>query len=251
MLAINILDYKWFFSLNGFESMRWWLYLGKSRLVTLFVTNFACVMPLTVSAASATWSPATSDYNTDANWSGGSVPGGSVNSTDVATFGASSFKTPVISANALIGTWNTTTSGYNFNVNSSVAVKFYDAGITTASPLTLSMASDSSVEFNNNAACNSVTFSVTGGTLTFNNNATGNSSTIINFNSPSNLNINAPIVVGRIAGGGGASGSVINVNSNFTLGDSTNFTYQGTLSGTGGTITKTDSGTMTLTRVVA
>lgn len=227
--------------------MRWWLYLGKSRLVTLFVTNFACVMPLTVSAASATWSPATSDYNTDANWSGGSVPGGSVNSTDVATFGASSFKTPVISANALIGTWNTTTSGYNFNVNSSVAVKFYDAGITTASPLTLSMASDSSVEFNNNAACNSVTFSVTGGTLTFNNNATGNSSTIINFNSPSNLNINAPIVVGRIAGGGGASGSVINVNSNFTLGDSTNFTYQGTLSGTGGTITKTDSGTMTLT----
>lgn len=221
---------------------------GQSKInnfICAFVT--ALLFPISVHAVSASWlsNPGSADYNTGTNWSGGVVPGGTIGSTDVATFGTSSTKTITFTAAPQIGAWNVTTTGYNFNLGTGIDAEFYGSGIVSNSNSpTVTVGTGSTVGLNNSSSCAGASFSVSGGTITFNNTSTGDSNTVITFTTASTLNVNSTTTVGAVVAGGGASGSIINVASNFTIGNSSSFTYNGTLSGSG-TITKVGTGTLT------
>lgn len=197
-------------------------------------------------AVSASWSatPGTSDYNTSANWVGGVVPGGSSSNNDVATFGTSTIKSLTLSNNTSIGSWTINNTGYSFALGAN-SVDFYSGGIiSNSNNPSVSNSTGSTLTFHNSSSCAGVTIQLSGGAVTFNDSSTGDSSTTLNLSTSSTVNVNAPITIGRIVAGGAASSSVINVGSDFTIGNSNNFTYNGTLAGSG-TITKTGSGTMT------
>ena len=202
--------------------------LARLDVAALLGTTAFTGMLMPREAAAQTWLGNTSDYGNPTNWSGGAVP------TVTAFFTATGSTSVVLpAAPSSVGEFDfaSNAQSYNFGVSSTFTL--------TATGMT----SHSSTQ---------QTFTVTGsGTLAFANIASGGPSTAIILVGPtSTLDISALTVSGiQLGSVSSASGNgQINLGARLLLVgfDDTSTLFSGVISGTGGSITKTGSGTWTL-----
>ena len=202
--------------------------LARLAVAALLGTTAFTGMLMPREAAAQTWLGNTSDYGNPTNWSGGAVP------TVTAFFTATGSTSVVLpAAPSSVGEFDfaSNAQSYNFGVSSTFTL--------TATGMT----SHSSTQ---------QTFTVTGsGTLAFANIASGGPSTAIILVGPtSTLDISALTVSGiQLGSVSSASGNgQINLGARLLLVgfDDTSTLFSGVISGTGGSITKTGSGTWTL-----
>lgn len=229
-------------------SLARWRSRGGLRIAALLAgVSFSAVA---AHAQNATWNlNGTGEFNTNTNWTPATVP------TGTATFGESNQKNVSISSGNSITvggfTFSSTGSGYAFTNSSKLGFFFNGAGIVNG---------DASVTFNNNgpmgfqnsSTAGNITI-VTSSELDFLGNSTAGNAAITNLGATIDLSglTSAGMTMGSIAGGGPISlGS-----KNLTVGgNNVSTTYSGFFQdggfnggGTGGSLTKVGTGTLTLT----
>lgn len=190
-----------------------------------------------VRAANATWTASSNGaWDTGSNWNGGAAASGA---SSTATFGNATGTGISINTAVTIGTlqFNSGAPAYNIAVNSNSSLTLSANGIVnnSSNPLSLTVNSNARVNFEGNStAANSVLFLNSGGILDFSR-STGT------------------ITAGSIAGS--ASTNIYLGNRTLTTGSlNTSTLFQGVISDggnagtTGGSLTKTGTGTLTLDR---
>ncbi|HRQ89460.1 MAG TPA: autotransporter domain-containing protein, partial [Bacteroidia bacterium] len=146
-------------------------------MVALALAMLVAASVGTVSAQDATWlaNPGTGDFNTAANWSGGSVP------TGTAFFDASSTTSLTFSLSITsIGGWtfNAGAGAYTFTNAVGQAISFTGGGIVVNGG-SATIVNNSSVQFNNNSTAGDAAITNDGG-LYFDNSSTAGNAAITN-----------------------------------------------------------------------
>ena len=213
---------------------------------TLGLAALFSLKPLAVIAADSTWlaNPATNNYLNNANWSAG-LPGGG----DTAFFDTSTQTALVANiAGFDVGGWtfNPGASNYTIDIAGSV-LNFVGTGIViNGGSLVIDSSDDARLSFLNSSSAGSATI-FNSYFLHFEGNSTADNATIIN-NPNSFFLINgitpASISVGSLAGAGNFG---LGSKQLITGGLNTSTTISGVLSGTGGSLEKIGTGTLTLT----
>lgn len=202
---------------------------GAALRVALLASSALIAATLPAAAQDATWNfNGTGNYNDTSNWTPNTVP------TGTAFFGTSTQNNVSFAGNVTIGGWtfNTGAPTYTFSIFLGQALTFNSAGIAGMS---------SSATINNN------------GTLNFLNNSTAGAARLINGASGS-IDLSGLGSVGITAGSIEGSGTINLGAKNLAVGgNNLSTTFSGVLQdggafgGTGGSLTKEGTGTLTLT----
>jgi outer membrane autotransporter protein len=226
----------------------------------LLAASSAAALVLGIPAAhaqNATWTGAVNgSFTTAGNWNPAAVP------TAIATFGTSNVTSITTGQNTLVGeflftgtsafSFSQQTGGFEFTgagiVNNSMVTQTYDNTVNSAN---LAFANSASAGNNNVVITNEAGIKFlnnsTGGNATFVNNA---AASVIDFSGSTGLGGNNQLSAGSIAGMGTFS---LGANQLTVGSDNTSTTVSGVIAdggangGTGGSLVKTGTGTLTLT----
>ena len=199
----------------------------------------------TAHATDATWTGATDgDYGLVSNWNS-TVPDGT------ATFDSSGTTKSITVSSGLggftVGGWTFNSGNYQFNVSGdTIALGFNGAGIVVNGG-SAAITTDSLIRFDSSSTAGSATFTVNSyGSTVFEGTASGGTARFI-LNGTGKLDISGLTSSGTTAGSIEGDGNVVLGSKNLAVGgNNLSTTFSGIISGSGGSLTKEGTGTLTL-----